>query len=405
MAPMERKSWRKFLIIGASLAVVGASFFLGIGVGYINRPAVEKVVSVLNQETAKPQEVDFSLFWDVWRRVESNYVDKAKISREKLVEGAIAGMVRAVGDPYTVFFPPQESKEFREEIKGSFDGIGAEIGIRNSIITVIAPLKDSPAERAGLRAGDKILKIDETVTADLTVEQAVRLIRGERGTKVKLTVFRGSDNNGEPKEIIITRDAIVIPNIRTSVKPGSVFVLQLSHFSESSPDDFQKAVAEFQNSGTSRLILDLRNNPGGYLAAAVDIASWFLPAGEVVVVEKHSDDSEETYRSRGYAALEKTPAVVLINQGSASAAEILAGALRDQRGVKLIGEKTFGKGSVQNLEELPGGSSLKVTIAKWLTPSGKSINENGLEPDISVNATTTPEGSDPVLEKALELLR
>lgn len=402
---MERKSWRKFLIIGASLAVVGASFFLGIGVGYINRPAVEKVVSVLNQETAKPQEVDFSLFWDVWRRVESNYVDKAKISREKLVEGAIAGMVRAVGDPYTVFFPPQESKEFREEIKGSFDGIGAEIGIRNSIITVIAPLKDSPAERAGLRAGDKILKIDETVTADLTVEQAVRLIRGERGTKVKLTVFRGSDNNGEPKEIIITRDAIVIPNIRTSVKPGSVFVLQLSHFSESSPDDFQKAVAEFQNSGTSRLILDLRNNPGGYLAAAVDIASWFLPAGEVVVVEKHSDDSEETYRSRGYAALEKTPAVVLINQGSASAAEILAGALRDQRGVKLIGEKTFGKGSVQNLEELPGGSSLKVTIAKWLTPSGKSINENGLEPDISVNATTTPEGSDPVLEKALELLR
>ncbi len=399
---MEIAKWKKFGIIGASLAVVGASFFLGISVGYINRPAVEKVVNVLNKETAKPTEIDFDLFWDVWQRVETSYVDKAKIDRLKLVEGAIAGMVRSIGDPYTVFMPPQEAKEFQQEIKGSFEGIGAEIGIRGGVLMIIAPLKGSPAENAGVKAGDKVLKIDETVTSELSVEQAVRLIRGERGTKVKLTIFR--ENDGEPKEIIITRDTIVVPNIQTEIKNG-VFVLRLSHFSESSPGDFRKAVGEFRGSGATKMILDLRNNPGGFLVAAVDIASWFLPAGDVVVTEKWSDGNQEVYRSRGYRELESTPIVVLVNQGSASASEILAGALRDQRGIKLVGEKTFGKGSVQELKELRGGASLKITIAKWFTPSDKSINENGLEPDIVIKAATSTEAADPVLEKALLLLR
>ena len=399
---MKMGDWKKFSIIGASLAVVGASFFLGIGVGYINRPAVDKVVNVLNKETTKPAEIDFSLFWDVWQKVETGYVDKSKIDRSKLVEGAIAGMVRSIGDPYTIFMPPQETKEFQQEIKGSFEGIGAEIGIRGGVLMIIAPLKGSPAESAGLKAGDKVLKIDETVTAELSVEQAVRLIRGERSTKVKLTIFR--ENDGEPKEIIITRDTIVVPNIQTEVKNG-IFVLRLSHFSESSPTDFRKAVGEFRGSGATKMILDLRNNPGGFLAAAVDIASWFLPAGDVVVTEKWSDGNQEIYRSRGYRELESTPVMVLINQGSASASEILAGALRDQRGIKLVGEKTFGKGSVQELKELRGGASLKITIAKWFTPSDKSINENGLEPDIVVEAATSTEAADPVLEKAFDLLR
>ncbi|OHB22271.1 MAG: hypothetical protein A3J67_06120 [Parcubacteria group bacterium RIFCSPHIGHO2_02_FULL_48_10b] len=394
---------KKYLSVAVALFVVSASFFLGIGVGYINRPAIEKVANVLNKETAKPAEVDFSLFWDVWHRLESQYVDKSKIDREKLVEGAISGMVQAVEDPYTIFLPPQEAKDFQADIKGRFEGIGTEIGIRKGVLTVIAPLRDSPAERAGIKAGDKILKIDETITADLSVEEAVRKIRGEKGTRVKLTILR--DIESDPREIAVIRDTIVVPNIKTNSKPGGIFVIQLAHFSENSPEDFRKAIGEFAKSGNKKLVLDLRNDPGGYLNAAVDIASWFLPAGETVVTERRADGSEEIYRSSGYNFLEKTPTVVLVNQGSASASEILAGALRDQRDITLVGEKTFGKGSVQELQELSKGASLKITIAKWFTPSGESINENGLEPDIIVKAATSTEAADPVLEKALELLR
>jgi len=399
---------RKHSAVVLALAVVGASFFLGIAVGYINRPAVEKVANVFNQETSKPAEVDFGTFWDVWSRLEKQYVDKSKIDRQKLIDGAIAGMVRALGDPYTVYFPPQEAKEFQAEIKGSFEGIGAEIGLRKGIITIIAPLKNSPAERAGLKAGDKILKIDDTVTSELSVDEAVRLIRGEKGTKVKLTIFR--DKDGEPREVAVTRDTIIVPNVTTEKRSDGVFVIELAHFSESSPSDFRGAVQEFANSGSTKLVLDLRNNPGGFLTAAVDIASWFLPAGDVVVTEHWSDGHEEVYRSKGYRSLENTKTVVLINQGSASASEILAGALRDQRGIKLVGEKSFGKGSVQELEDLPRGASLKITIAKWLTPSGTSINENGLTPDLAVGAATSTEaeaetGQDPVVESAIKSLK
>lgn len=393
---------KRIFSIGVALLVVAAAFLLGIGVGYQNRPAVEKVLNVENQETGKPPKVDFGQFWDVWSRVESEFVDKQNIDRKKLVEGAIQGLVKGLGDPYTVYLPPEDAKQFQEDIKGSFDGIGAEIGLRKEVITVIAPLKGSPSEKAGIRAGDRILKIDEKITSDMTVEEAVRLIRGPKGTVVKLTVVH--DQGEQPVEIAITRETIMVPNITTEVKPGGIFYLQLTHFSESSPSDFRKAVSEFQRSGASKLVLDLRNNPGGFLSASVDIASWFVPAGDVVVSERWNDGHEEIYRSRGYRVLAGTPTVVLVNQGSASASEILAGALRDSRKIKLVGEKTFGKGSVQELQELSGGASLKITVAKWFTPSGKSINEAGLEPDVAVTATTTP-GKDPVLDKALQLLK
>lgn len=401
---MENQGLKRGSVVGIAVVLIAATFFLGIAVGYANRPAVEKVTGVLNQETAKPAQVDFGLFWEVWRRIEQQYVDKNQIDREKLVEGAIRGMVQAVGDPYTVYLPPQDAKQFQEDIKGSFGGIGAEIGIRKDILTIIAPLSGSPAEKAGLKAGDRILKIGDKITADMTVEDAVRLIRGEKGTKVTLTILReGSDT---PKEISVTRDTIVVPNLKVESKPGGVTVITLSHFSESAKDDFRAAVQKFRASGDTKLVLDLRNNPGGYLATAVDIASWFLPAGEVVVTEHWADGREEVYRSRGYSLLQSTPTVVIINQGSASASEILAGALRDRRSIKLVGEKSFGKGSVQELDSLPNGGSLKITIAKWLTPSGKSINENGLEADVVVKiSTTTPPEKDPVLEKALELLK
>lgn len=400
---MEFQKNNRWGMVALALFVVGASFFLGIGVGYANRPAVEKVAGILNPEVGKPAEVDFNPFWEVWRRVELKFVDREGIDRAKLVEGAIAGMVKALGDPYTTYMPPKEAEQFQQDIKGSFDGIGAEIGIRKEQLTVIAPLKGSPAERAGLRAGDKILKIDDRITNDLSVEEAVRLIRGEKGTSVRLTIFGANDT--EPREVKVTRDTITIPNIKTEKKANGVFLIQLSHFSETSPSDFRRAVSEFQGSGSTKLVLDLRNNPGGYLNAAVDIASWFLPAGDVVVTEHWSDGREEVYRSKGYKSLEKIPVVVLVNQGSASASEILAGALRDRRSAKLIGEKTYGKGSVQELEDLPGGAALKITIAKWLTPSGKSINENGLEPDMAVETSTSSAEVDPVLEEALKLLR
>lgn len=400
-----QKYLKPSLVVLISILIITASFGGGVYIGYERRPAIEKVKGILGQEVAKPKEVNFSQFWEVWAELEQKYVDRGSIDREKLVEGAISGLVKSLGDPYTVFFPPPEAKQFEENVRGSFGGIGAEIGMRKDVLTVISPLKGSPAERAGLKAGDKILKINATSTADLTVDEAVGMIRGEIGTTVLLTIIR-EDNDGV-KEISVTRETIVIPILDTARKDGGVFLIRLMNFNEKSPQEFRKALQEFIASGDQKLVLDLRGNPGGYLDAAVDIASWFIPAGEVVAREHFGNSKEEIYRSSGYRLLEGTPVVVLIDQGSASAAEILAGALRDIRRIQLVGQKTFGKGSVQQLTELRGGASLKITVAKWLTPNGTSINEKGLEPDVPVEIQQKDidEGKDPQLEKALEILK
>ena len=397
---------KKGTAIFIALLVLGGSFFVGYSVGYRARPPVDivNVVSKNPQGDDNVKAVDFTLFWDVWSHIEEKYVDKGNINREKLVFGAISGLVKALGDPYTEFFPPQETKQFQEDIKGAFGGIGAEIGMRKGILTIISPIKDSPAERAGLKAGDKILKIDDTGTSDLSLTEAVGKIRGEVGTKVRLTIFREEDGE-KPIEVTVTRDTIKIPIIKTE-KKGDVFVIQLYHFTENSGFEFRKAIQEFSASGSKKLILDLRNNPGGFLVMAVDIASWFAGPGDVIARERFGDGSEEVYRSSGYRVLEKTPTVILVNEGSASASEIVAGALRDLRGIKLIGQKTFGKGSVQELINLEQNSSVKITIAKWLTPNGTEINEKGLEPDVKVEIPKEPEeGKDYTMERALEVLR
>lgn len=403
--PPESNRLKSAIIIFISIVIIAASFGGGLYVGYERRPAIDKVKGVLGQETQKPQEVDFNMFWEVWSRLEEKYVDRAKIDRTKLVQTAIAGLVKGLGDPHTVYFPPVEAKQFQEDVRGNFGGIGAEIGIRKDILTIITPLKGSPAEKAGLLAGDKVLKIGATTTADLSVEEAVSFIRGEIGTTVTLSVSRESWN--EIKEIKIKRDNIVIPTIDTARKPDGIFYIHLLNFNEKSPEDFERALREFSESGDRKLLFDLRGNPGGYLSAAVDIASWFMPAGEVVAREKFADGSERLYRSSGRKSLENTPVVVLVNQGSASASEILAGALRDIRGIKLVGDKTFGKGSVQELDNLRGGASLKITIAKWLTPKGTSIDGTGLEPDIKVEVKKEDieNNKDPQMEKALEILK
>lgn len=398
---------RKLSIFFVALIIIGVSFFVGTWYGYENRPSIEKVLNVAHKELPPNfQDVDFDLFWNVWNTVEQKFVDKEKINRQEMVFGAISGLVASLNDPYTEFLPPAETKLFSEEIKGAFGGIGAEIGIRKKILTIIAPLKGSPAEREGIKAGDKIFKIDDKETVDLSIDEAVRLIRGEPGTEVRLTVFR--DTFEKAKEIKVKREIINIPIVTTEKKADGVFIIHLNRFTENSAYDFRNAVKEFFESKSQKLIVDLRNNPGGYLVSAVDIASWFLAPGEVVARERYADGTEEVHRSSGYRLLEKVPTLLLVNEGSASASEILAGALRDNKGIKLIGAKTYGKGSVQEVEQLPKNSSLKITIAKWLTPKGDEINGKGLEPDIKVELPPAEEQDpkvDSVLNKALEIFK
>jgi len=418
-------NWKKLgLLIGAA-ALLGAVFFVGLYTG-LQLPAENKIAKVLSQNppVPLPDEVDFAAFWQAWSIAEQKFVDIDKIERQDMVYGAISGLLKSMGDPYTVFFTPEDNKAFQEEIKGEFQGVGMEVGIRKETLTVIAPLKESPAERAGIRAGDKILKIDDKSSADLTLEEAVRTIRGEKGTKVKLVIIRNGEDDSRTFEI--ERAVINIPVLdtdnnasskiskengkpveETDAEKNGIFVIKLYNFSETSPLKFREALRQFILSGNKKLILDLRNNPGGYLEAAVDIASWFLPQGDIVVTEDFGKGEKTDHRSRGYNIFKDLPMVVLVNEGSASASEILAGALSDHGKARLIGQKTFGKGSVQELLPLTADTSLKITIAKWLTPNGTSISEKGLEPDINVEfkKEDIDAGKDPVMEKAIEVLK
>jgi carboxyl-terminal processing protease len=388
---MKGKISISLLIIGF-VAIFVAGFYIG-------------KVSVV-QKFCPPEEVDFSLLWETWHKLEGNYVNPEKLDRQKMVYGAISGMVKAIGDPYTLFFNPEDTKKFLEDISGSFEGVGMEIGIRKGQVQVIAPLEGTPAQEAGIRSGDKIIKIDDTLTMDITIEEAVSLIRGPKGTEVLLTIMR--DEWDGPKEFKVKRDVIEIPSMKWELKENNIAYIKLYHFSERSHLDFQKIALEILNSSADRIILDLRNNPGGYLERAQNIAGWFLERGQTVVIEDFGAGKEqEIYKAEGNSQLKDYPLVILLNQGSASASEILASALRDNRGVKIIGETSYGKGSVQKLEELEGGSSLKVTIANWLSPNGELIADKGLKPDIEVIMTDQDynEEKDPQLDKALEIIK
>jgi len=396
------------------LAIVVVAVLAAFGIGFVYG-SIEKlphsVQGIINQEFDKPKEFDFGLFWETWDNLHAKYVDKSKLNDENLLYGAISGMIKGANDPYTVFFPPQESKSFKQDVGGSFGGIGAEIGKKNDFLVIIAPLEDTPAKKAGLTAGDKILKINNESTDNLTVEEAVAKIRGEVGTKVVLAILRGTDS-AKVKDITIERAIIKIPITKLeALKDNKMARLSFYSFTSTAPFEFQQSAAKIlSTTGYKGIILDLRNNPGGYLEVAVDIAGWFLNAGDLVAIEDFGKDNGQgkttEFRASGLGALKNYPLVILVNQGTASAAEILAGALRDNRSVKLIGEKTFGKGSVQELVNLKGESSLKVTVAKWLTPKKYSISESGLEPDYKVTLTEDDisKGKDPQLDKAVEVL-
>lgn len=384
--------------------IISAVFWVGFYFGQSQVP-IAAPEEIINEELGKPGNFDFSLFWEAWNKLEEKYVDHSKIDYKDMLYGAITGLTNSLEDDYTVFMPPEDTKIFKENVTGEFQGVGMEIGTRNNTLTVIAPLEGTPAERAGLMAGDKILKINGQEAAGMVVDAAVKLIRGPRGTEVTLTIIRDGWDN--VKDFKIIRDVIEVPSVKLEIKDEGIAHIKLYQFSEAARPAFNRASLEILNSPAKKIVLDLRNNPGGYLEVAQYIAGWFLERGQIVTVEDFGGKEEnQEYRAEGPSDLLSYPIVVLINQGSASASEILAGALRDNRKALLIGQKSFGKGSVQELENLREGS-LKITIARWLTPNGSMINGEGLKPDIEVEMTEEDYKSkkDPQLDKAIEILK
>ena len=390
-----------FFLVLAVLIAFGAGFSVG-----KSQNRIIPIEGVVNTGFGQPEAVDFSLFWDAWRVLQEKYAQRDSFNVQEMVYGAIEGTVESLGDPYTVFMDPEEAKRFKDDISGSFEGVGMEIGIRSGELRVIAPLEGTPAQEVGLRPKDVIVKIDDTFTRNMGIEEAVSLIRGPKGSEVILAVIR--EKWSEPKDFVIVRAVIEIPSLELELRDDNVVYIQLFHFSEKARRTFAEAATQILQSSADRIVLDLRGNPGGFLEVAVDIAGWFLERGQTVVVEDFGEQGKEkTYNARGNARLASYPLVILINEGSASASEILAGALRDHKGVSLVGEQSFGKGSVQELEALRGGASLKVTVANWLTPNGHLITDVGLEPDVRLELTPEDfdQELDPQLDKALELVK
>lgn len=390
----------------ATILLVALFFGLGIYIGFYNSPEIDRVLGLSGKETAVLTETDFSPFWKVWNNINEKYPSASKITDQNKIYGAIAGLVGSLNDPYSVFFNPDEAKLFEEDIQGNFGGVGMEIGIKEKILTVIAPLKNTPAYNANIKSGDKILKIDNLVTSGMSVEKAIKLIRGDVGTTVVLTIFREGDQ--EPKEIKIIRDTINIPTLDTELRKDGIFVIKLYSFSANSTELFRNALKEFSLAKTDKLLLDLRGNPGGYLDSAVSMSSWFLESGKTIVIEDYGNNSKQKiYRSQGYNIFsDKLKFVILIDNGSASASEILAGAMQDYKKASLVGEKSYGKGSVQEVVKVTPDTVLKITVAKWLTPNGNSISEKGLTPDYEVLFTKEDieNKNDVQLNKAIELL-
>lgn len=397
-------------LIFVALGVI-AAFGLGMNVGQrLDSPTLTQDPVGLTVSLSPDKEpLDLDPFWAAHQILNEKFVPTVASSTipndTDKVWGAIEGLAAAYGDPYTVFFPPTENKNFNDEVRGDFTGVGMEIAIKDKMLTVVAPLKGTPAEKAGIKSGDIILQIDKKSASGMAVEDAVELIRGPKGTTVVLTLKQG---DAAAKDISVVRNTINIPTIDTKLRNDGIFVISLYNFSANSPALFREALREFIQTGTDKLVLDLRNNPGGYLEAAVDMASFFLPIGTTIVHEDFGTKrNPDSVRSIGYNIFtDKLKMVIIINEGSASASEILAGALREHGIAKLVGEKSFGKGSVQELVPITADTSLKVTVARWLTPQKVSISENGITPDFEVELTAqdVKEERDPQLEKAVSVL-
>lgn len=391
-----------------SIAALLAALFIGIYAGermQIAKYNQAEIKQLVNKDV-KPdflisKDVDFNLFWQVWNKIKGDYAYQP-VDEVKMFYGAISGMAASLGDPYSVFFEPQVATDFKSDLAGQFEGIGAEIGIKNNALIVVAPLLDSPAERAGLHAGDKILAIDGKDTRGLALDAAVKLIRGKQGTKVKLTISRDGFSSAKDYEII--RDKIVIKSVQWRME-GDIAYIKVLQFGDETAKDFDGVVSKVILKNPRGIILDLRNNPGGYLDAAIKMAGEWVP--DDVVVYERSKGKDEGFKAYGKGRLKDFKTMVLIDKGSASASEIVSGALKDWNKATLVGEKSFGKGSVQDYNEFSDGSALKLTIALWLTPKGTSINGQGIEPNVAVAVSDADAqaGKDPQLDKAKELLK
>jgi carboxyl-terminal processing protease len=346
-------------------------------------------VSFSNNVPAGKQDIDFKLFWQVWDLVSSEYVDSKAVDPQKMFYGAIQGMVAALGDPYTVFLPPTEQKSVSEEINGAFEGVGIQLGYdKEKRLAVIAPVKDTPADKAGILPGDLIVKIGGKDASGISLPEAVNLIRGPKGTSIALEIYHEGD--AKTKTVDLKRDTIVVKSVefseKTTPKNKKVAVIKLSRFGERTFEEWSKAVSDTLASGPDAIVLDMRNNPGGLLDGAVYIGSEFIKSGDIVLQE-NAKGVRTPYKVNREGKLLNLPLIVLINKGSASASEIVAGAIQDTKRGKLLGETSFGKGTVQESQDLPEKTGIHITTAKWLTPQGRWIHQKGLEPDIKVELT------------------
>jgi len=407
---MPFRKVRKVVVLVFSFCLIFSlgyfSGYKGYRLDYKNFP---KVIINRNVPIDKST-VDFSLFWRVWDNLEKNYYDKYKLVPVNMVYGAIEGMVSSLGDPYTSFLPPQENKVVEEDLGGSFDGVGIQIGYKGTQLAVISALPGTPAEKAGIKPGDLIVGIKDASknidqgTVGISLPDAVEIIRGPAGSKITLMILRDGSTN--PITFNLTRATVNVPSVILTFPETNkdVAVLKLLKFGGDTDTEWQNAVTEIlKNNQIDRVVLDLRDNPGGYLEEAVSIASDFLKTGSVVAIQETGDGTRTDYRTQKLGLLTNMKVVVLVNGGSASAAEILAGALRDDLKVQLVGDKTFGKGTIQEPETLDNGAGLHVTIAKWLTPNGTWVHGSGLEPDVKIsmdeNSTV-----DVQLNKALSII-
>lgn len=397
------------MILGIALLAGVVGYKIGTTQVSVRMVNLQPRVEVVNKLPSQPKSVDFSLFWKVWDELTVRYVDKSKLDPQKMLYGAISGMVAGVGDPYTMFLPPTQNKESKEDLNGKFEGIGASLELKNGRVVVSAPLSGSPAEKAGIRALDWIVKVDGKETAGWSLVDAVSKIRGPKGTKVALTIVHNEDP--KPTDVTITRDTIILKSVEWRVLDGKTVYVKLARFGDETQKQWDESVLQIERyaatqSAAQRLILDLRNNPGGLLSQSVYIASEFLPVESGVVVKQQSSAGEAfTYSVNRRGRLLEIPLVILVNQGTASASEILAGALQVAKRATVVGAQSFGKGSVQEVEDYPGGAGLHVTVAKWLLANDVWINGTGLTPDVKIENETNSATSDAQLNRAIQVFK
>ncbi|MEX0621500.1 MAG: S41 family peptidase [Candidatus Woykebacteria bacterium] len=403
----KKTSGQKITRFLPKLAFIAIVFVFGIWVGQSVvlpfAPERPPLFNISGKETPNQIKADFTPFWQAWDKVTTEYLERNKLDPQDLIYGAISGMVRAIGDPYTVFLDPQQNSEFELSLSGTYEGVGIELDVRDEQLVVVAPIDGTPAQKAGVKAGDKILEIDGTDTRALTIQEAVQKIRGEKNTDVVLKLQR----NGKTLDIKITRARIVIESVKFEDLGGKAAKIQITRFGDNTLPEWSKAVNKFVAGNYKKLVLDLRNNPGGRLDLAISISADFVDKGTITMLEEEASGKQIPFKTESVPRLKNIETVVLINEGSASASEIVAGALRDILGTKLVGQTSFGKGTIQRVDGLPKGAGLHITFAKWLTPKGTWVNKKGLKPDVQVKLTDKDIAAkrDPQLSKALQLLK